>query len=101
MSVRVIEVAMDGGLLDGPVHSLDLSIGPRVLWLCKPVINVVGCASILEGMASEQLALRTHLPDICWCPALTGRIGKLNAIVSENSMDGVGNSGNQIVQELL
>jgi hypothetical protein len=30
----------DGSVLDGAVHAFDLAIGPRMLWLGQPVIDV-------------------------------------------------------------
>ena len=99
--VVVIVIAVNGGLLDGAVHALDLTIGPRVPWLCQPVVDIVVGTSTLKGMAPEQLSFRPHLPDIGRRPAFAGRIGELNAIVSENRVDCVGNRSNQIVQELF
>ena len=39
--VGLVEVAFDGRVLDGAVHSLDLSIGPSMLGLCQLMIDVV------------------------------------------------------------
>src|ERR1700709_1979239 len=39
--VGLVEVAFDGRVLDGAVHSFDLPIGPRGLGLCQPMIDVV------------------------------------------------------------
>jgi hypothetical protein len=35
----VVEVSLDGGVLDGPVHALDLSVGPGVVWFGKAVVD--------------------------------------------------------------
>ena len=99
--VVVIVIAMNGRLFDGAVHAFDLAIGPRMPWFGAPVINVVSGTSTLKGMAPEQLSFRPHLPDISRSPTLPRRIGELNAIVCEYRVDGVGNSGNKIVQKLL
>jgi hypothetical protein len=32
--------ALDGSVLDRAVHALDLVVGPRMLWLGQPVIDV-------------------------------------------------------------
>jgi hypothetical protein len=42
--VIVIMVAMDSSLLDRSVHAFDLAIGPGMLDLGQPVINVVSGA---------------------------------------------------------
>jgi hypothetical protein len=99
--VIVIMVAMDSSLLDRSVHAFDLAIGPWMLDLGQPVINVVSGASTLECVTPEQLSFRSHLPDVRRCPALTSWISELNAVVGEDRMDGVRNSINEIVQELL
>src|SRR5208282_6635817 len=48
--VGLVEVAFDGRVLDGAVHSFDLPIGPRVLGLCQPMIDVVLGAGVFEGV---------------------------------------------------
>jgi hypothetical protein len=72
-----------------------------MLWLCQPVINVVSGASTLKCMAPKQFSLRSHPSNIDRRPALASRIGKLNAIVGQNRVDRVGNSCNEIIQELF
>ena len=94
-------VAVNSGLFDRAVHAFDLAIGPGMLDLGQPVINVMVGASTLESMAPEQLSFCPHLPNIDRRPTSPGRIGELNAIVVKNSVDGVGNRCNEIVEELL
>lgn len=52
--VIVIVVALDGGLLDGPVHSFDLAVGPGMIGLGEPVFDAVfatgAVEDVLEGM---------------------------------------------------
>src|ERR1700723_3696542 len=48
--VGLVEVAFDGGVLDGAVHPLDLTVGPGMLGLCQAVIEIVEGAGIFEGM---------------------------------------------------
>jgi hypothetical protein len=107
--VIVIMVAMDSRFLDRSVHAFDpvsstgqaLAIGPWMLDLGQPVINVVSGASTLECVTPEQLSFRSHLPDVRRCPALTSWLSELNAVVGEYRVDGVRNRCNEIVQELL
>jgi hypothetical protein len=54
--VGLVVEALDRRLLDGPVHPLDLAVGPGVLWLGQAMIDVGLCAGQLEGMGPEQLA---------------------------------------------
>ncbi len=94
-------VAVNSRLFDRSVHAFDLTIGPWMLDLGEPVIDVIVGTTTLESMAPEQLSFCPYLPDIDRRPALPSRIGELNAFVGENRMDGVGNRCNQIVEELL
>lgn len=53
---------MLGGLLDGAVHPLDLTIGPRMLHLGQPVLDAVLAADavedVLEGVKYADVAPR-------------------------------------------
>jgi len=53
--VSFIEVTFDGCVLDGAVHSLYLTIGPRVLGLCQAMIDVVLSAGVFEGVPKRAL----------------------------------------------
>ena len=44
LSVTTIMIASDGRFLDRPVHSLDLTVGPRVLDLGQPSMAETNCA---------------------------------------------------------
>src|ERR1700694_6226495 len=41
--VRLIVIAVDGRLLDGAVHSLDLAICPRMVGFCQAELGAAGC----------------------------------------------------------
>ena len=78
----VIMEAFDGCFLDRPVHSLDLTICPRVLWLRQAMFNGVLTAP--------------HVEHVCHVPGsrailVTGWIRKLDPIVRENCMAFIGN----------
>src|ERR1039458_9172414 len=40
--VAVVVIAPDSRLLEGAVHPLDLSVRPRVVWLCEPMFRSGG-----------------------------------------------------------
>lgn len=61
--MALIVEAPDGRILDGPVHPLDLAVGPRVPCLGRPVLDVVRGASIFEGMSPEAFAVCDGLLD--------------------------------------
>lgn len=41
--------AFDGRFLDGAVHPLDLTVGPRVVRLGEPMFDIVGLADHVEA----------------------------------------------------
>jgi len=61
--VAFVVKASDGGILDGPVHPLDLAIGPGVTRLGQAMINVVLSAGEFESMRAEEFAARDRLLD--------------------------------------
>ena len=88
--VAVIVVALDGRLLDCPIHPLDLAVGPRVVRLREPMFNAVALASAIERVAAERGS---------WSLAVLRQVGELDAVVGENGMDAVGDRLDQRVQE--
>jgi hypothetical protein len=64
--VGFVEVAFDGRILDGAVHSFDLPVGPGMLGLCQPMIDIVEGAGVFEGVRVEELPLGDHLLDLDW-----------------------------------
>ena len=86
----VIVEALDGRVLDGAVHALDLAVGPWMLGLCQPVFDIVGLASAIERMTA---------PHSCWFCAVFWQIGKLDAVVGQNDLNLVGNGGHQGIEE--
>jgi hypothetical protein len=78
-------------ILDSPVHTLHLAVGPRMLGLGEAMIDIVLGTSQLEGVAEEFLA-RHHRLDLCRTPAFAPWIGEVDAIVGEHGMNFVGNS---------
>ena len=85
LSMTVIVKALDGGLFDGPVHSLDLSVCPGMLDLGRSVVDAVLAASAAKYMLTGDVVLFA----IC----------KLDAVVGENGMNGVWNCLDEVAQE--
>ena len=54
--VLVVE-AFDRRILDRPVHPLDLTVGPGMLWLGGSVIDIVSGAGVLEGVRPEAFTI--------------------------------------------
>lgn len=72
LSVIVVVEALDGGLLDDPVHPLDLSVGPRMFDLGKPMFNAV-----LEANPANEVIKRV---------SITRLVRELDTVVGQHLM---------------
>ena len=81
--------AFDGRLLDGAVHSLDLTVGPRMVRLCQSVLDIVRLADHVEPHLTRPGGV-----------AVTRLIGKLDAVVGQDSVDAVRHGFQQVFEEL-
>ena len=119
--VGVVIVASDGRLLQRPVHPLHplagkrllaiaekLAICPGMIGLREPVLDVVLGTGVLEGMRPDRFPLVECLPDQWCCGSDIAWRGELGApgsgpgraIVGEHGVDLVGNSLNEVAQEV-
>lgn len=72
----------DGRFLDRPHHPLGLTIGPRMIWFCQPVLNVVFKSDPPEDMRESEA--RTLLS-----------LDKLHAIIRQDCMNPVRHGSDQ------
>ncbi len=86
----VVEVALDGGLLDGSVHALDLPVGPGMVGLCKPMFDSMKAAEPIEGVAAEACG---------WPLPVLRQIGELDAVVGDHGVDAIRNCFNERFEE--
>jgi hypothetical protein len=84
--VFVVEF-LDGGVLDRAVHSLDLTVGPRMPGLGQSMIDVIAGAGVFEGMSLEGLAARPLVLQFHWRPRAAGRIGEVDPVVGQDGVD--------------
>jgi hypothetical protein len=91
LSMRSVVVAFDGGLFERAVHPFDLAVGPRVIGLREPVLDVVFVANAVEHVASPQ-GRRPH--------AILWQIGELDTVVSEHGVDFVRNGFDKGFEEV-
>jgi hypothetical protein len=84
---RGIVEGVDGGILDRADHSLGLTVGPRVIWLCQPVLDAVLGADGAEYVCHEA-AFR--LPVV---------LDELHAVVGQHGVDLIGNGPDQGLEE--
>ena len=64
----VVMVSFDGGILDGPVHSFDLTIGPGMFQFGETVLNSVARTDAVKEQRKSVFVL--------------GTVGKLDAVIS-------------------
>ena len=93
--MALIIIAFDCRILDGPVHSFDLAIGPRMLRLGRSVFDIGLGASIFEGMRPEFFAVCDRFLDERNGRTTSPWGSELDAIVGKNGMDLVWDSCDQ------
>ena len=95
----VVVIALDGGVLDGAVHSLDLAVGPGMLGLGQPMIDVVWAQAYSKACAGRARPRRSAL--MSGGPIhVRRRIGEVDAVVGEHGVDLVGHGFDQASQEV-
>ena len=79
--MALVVVALDGRLLEGAVHPLDLAVGPRMVRLGEPVLDAVLAADLVEAVNAHACG-----------PAITvlRQVGELDAIIGEDGVQVVG-----------
>jgi hypothetical protein len=98
--VGFVEVAFDGGVLDRAVHSLDLTIGPWMLRLCQPMIDVVLSAGVFEGVRPNGFSRLQGGLDVRRGRTRVAWRGEVGSVVGEDRVDLVGDGGDQAAQEV-
>jgi hypothetical protein len=98
--VALVVEALDGGVLDGAVHTLDLTIGPRMPGLGQTTIDIVASARYFEGGGPEWLTTLEHALDIGDRPTLALWVCEVGPIVGQHGMDLVGNCFDEVQQEV-
>ena len=88
--VGVVEVSLDGGVLDGSVHSLDLPVRPGMVRFGKPVFDSVDMASAVEGVSAETRGQPL---------AVLRQIGELYPVVGKHGVDAVRNGFDERIEE--
>src|SRR5271155_737229 len=54
--MRLVEVAFDGCVLDGAVHSFDLPVGPGMLGFGQAMVDIALGAGVFEGVRPDGLS---------------------------------------------
>lgn len=92
--------APDSGFLQRSVHSLDLTVGPRMVGLGQSVLDVVLGAGILEGMGPEDLTAVHGLADQRRCGCDVAGRGEVDAVIGEHGVDPIRHRFQQSSQEV-
>ena len=75
----ILVIPLECGVLHCSVHSLDLTVSPRMVGFGQPMLNPVCVAD----------HVKTHRPRIC-CVSVSGLLSELDAIVGEDGVDMIG-----------
>src|SRR5215213_2199847 len=98
--MRDVVEALNGRLLDGAVHPLDLPIRPRVSRLGQAVLHIGLGAGEFEGVGAKELLASEHLLELVRHPGVTAGLGEMRAVVGENRMHPVGHGRDQGAEEV-
>ena len=74
--VGVVEVALDGGVLDSSVHALELPVGPGMVGFGQAVFDSMKKAEPIEWVAAEACG---------WPLPILRQISELNAVATPES----------------
>ncbi len=86
--MAILMISLHRRVLDRSVHSFDLTIGPRMVWLSQAMLDTVRLADHVEA----------HLPCIC-CVPVARLLGELDAVVRQNRVDAIGDRLEQTFEE--
>ena len=98
--VGFVEVAFDSGVLDGAVHPLDLTVGPRMFRLGQPMIDVVLGAGVFEGVRPDRFSGVESRLDVRRGRTRVAWRGEVGSIVGEDGVDLIRDGGDQPAQEV-
>ena len=87
--MALVVKAFDGCLLNRAVHPLDLTVGPRMLRLGKPVLDVISFADHVEAYLARPGGV-----------TVARLLGELDAVVGQDRVNAVGHSFQQKFEEL-
>jgi|GEM_PF-1389898 len=88
--VTLVVEALDGGLFDRSVHTFDLSIGPRMVWFCRAVLDALGRTRAVEHVHAQSGGRAV---------SARRQVAELNPVVGQNRVNLVGHDAENVVQE--
>ena len=97
--MALVVEALDCGFLDGPVHSFNLAVGPRMLWFGQPMIDIVSRAGEFKSVSTEERPFCDSLFNLANSQATAAWYREVNTIIGENRMDFVGHGRDKMAKE--
>lgn len=93
LSMVLVVIGAHGGVLEGAIHTFDLAVGPRMVRFGEAVIDMMVSAGVFEGMSAEDLAALKGKADVVGGRSGIAWRGEVSAVVGEDGVDAVRNSG--------
>ncbi len=97
--MALVVEALDCGILDNPVHSLNLAVDPRVLWFGQPMVDIVSRTGEFKSVSTEERAVCDGLFDLANSQATAAWYHEVDTVIGENHMDFVGHGRNKMAKE--
>ena len=98
--VGIVVVALDSRFLDGPIHSLDLAVGPRMLRLGGAMFDAELGAGIFEGVSPDGLSPGQGFDDQGRGRSAGPWRREVGAVVGQDDVDLVRNGFDEMTQEI-
>lgn len=100
LSMALIVIGANRGVLDGAVHAFDLPVGPRMIGLGEAMIEVMAGAGVFKGMSPKEFAALHRQLDGGSSGLGVARSGEVGAVVGEDGMNAIGDELEQRPQEV-
>ncbi len=100
MPAKLVVVSRQGGFFGRSVQSFDLTVGPRVVWLCQPVLDSAHHCPRTNGGQIRACAnhVEPHWPGIGGVP-VPRLLCELNAIVCQDAVNAIGHGFEMVFEE--
>ena len=96
----IIVEALDGRVLDGAIYTLDLTIGPGMLWPRRAMIDAGLRTGIFEGVRPKEFTFRHGLSNERHGRSARPWCRKLDAVVGQNCVHLIGHGCQKAAEEV-
>ena len=98
--MAVVVVALDRRILDRAVHSLDLTIRPRMPRLGQAMVHIVLSTGVLEGMCPHRLSTLKGFLDERGRRCRVAGCREVDAVVGKYRVDLVGDGVDEVTEKV-